>query len=239
MKKVISFLFIFIILVGCGPEKYYRFVVREGDSIQRIAEDINLNDKNLKRFAEYNNIPTNEILSGGMRVNIPEDILSDEWREIFRKYSKARVYSSKEDYQKAETLYREIEVKGVLLPEMMYDMALVYLNQGIYEKSFRYLLDVLDEFPDDTDVLFTLGMAYYNSGLLIKSAEIFKQGQKLDTNGSIHFGLSLVQMDMGDYSSAYENISKTLDLMDKEHPLYQRVEKYNKILKKELGITDE
>lgn len=239
MNGIISRIFtllilVFLLTVACGPTRYYHLVVREGDTIEKVSRRMNLNVDKAREFASFNEKQIDENLPGGYRLRVPEDILSDEWRKVFIDYGLARAYSSKGEFARAEMLFRDIMMGGRLIPEMEYELALVLLNQKKTDEAIKYIVRLKEIFPEDDDIYYTLGLSYYDRGLLIRAREILKEGLAYDGVGKVHYGLAMVEMDMEEYEDAHQHILRALELLGEGHPLYERAREYEEIIKVEL-----
>ena len=143
-----------------------------------------------------------------------------------------------QSYSAAESCYSELLQKRPKWIQPYINMARVYLNSKVPEKAYPYLLKAAEIDAHNIDVLYYLGIYYYDVKeysiaiqYLQKSLDIdFNQSDGHLTLGSAYYRAGLYRQALEEFTIGYEMDSSQINALFDQALVYMELEEYDKAL---------
>ena len=98
-------------------------------------------------------------------------------------------------------------------PKMLFNLAIIYKNQGKLDLAKSHLIRYLQNFGEDDVAYHQLGLIYYKMGIISFAAKYFKKSiEKNPNNFGYYRHLGALYFDSGRYSEALEIFKQSLKL---------------------------
>ena len=98
-------------------------------------------------------------------------------------------------------------------PKMLFNLAIIYKNQGQLDLAKSHLIRYLQNFGEDDVAYHQLGLIYYKMGIFSFAAKYFKKSiEKNPNNFGYYMRLGALYSDSGRYSEALEMFQQSLRL---------------------------
>jgi len=98
-------------------------------------------------------------------------------------------------------------------PKMLFNLAIIYKNQGQLDLAKSHLIRYLQNFGEDDVAYHQLGLIYYKMGIISFAAKYFKKSiEKNPNNFGYYMHLGTLYFDSGRYSEALEMFQQSLKL---------------------------
>ena len=98
-------------------------------------------------------------------------------------------------------------------PKMLFNLAIIYKNQGQLDLAKSHLIRYLQNFGEDDVAYHQLGLIYYKMGIISFAAKYFKKSiEKNPNNFGYYMHLGALYFDSGRYSEALEMFKQSLKL---------------------------
>ena len=98
-------------------------------------------------------------------------------------------------------------------PKMLFNLAIIYKNQGQLDLAKSHLIRYLQNFGEDDVAYHQLGLIYYKMGIISFAAKYFKKSiEKNPNNFGYYMRLGALYFDSGRYSEALEMFQQSLKL---------------------------
>ena len=98
-------------------------------------------------------------------------------------------------------------------PKMLFNLAIIYKNQGQLDLAKSHLIRYLQNFGEDDVAYHQLGLIYYKMGIISSAAKYFKKLIKKNPNNfGYYMRLGALYFDSGRYSEALEMFQQSLKL---------------------------
>ena len=98
-------------------------------------------------------------------------------------------------------------------PKMLFNLAIIYKNQGQLDLAKSHLIRYLQNFGEDDVAYHQLGIIYYKMGIISFAAKYFKKSiEKNPNNFGYYRHLGALYFDSGRYSEALEMFQQSLKL---------------------------
>ena len=98
-------------------------------------------------------------------------------------------------------------------PKMLFNLAIIYKNQGKLDLAKSHLIRYLQNFSEDDVAYHQLGLIYYKMGIISFAAKYFKKSiEKNPNNFGYYMHLGTLYFDSGRYSEALEIFQQSLKL---------------------------
>ena len=98
-------------------------------------------------------------------------------------------------------------------PKMLFNLAIIYKNQGQLDLAKSHLIRYLQNFGEDDVAYHQLGLIYYKMGIFSFAAKYFKKSiEKNPNNFGYYMRLGAIYLDSGRYSEALEMFQQSLRL---------------------------
>ena len=106
-----------------------------------------------------------------------------------------------------------IDDKVQASPKMLFNLAIIYKNQGQLDLAKAHLIRYLQNFGEDDVAYHQLGLIYYKMGIISFAAKYFKKSIEKDPNiYGYYMHLGSLYFDSGRYSEALEIFKQSLKL---------------------------
>ena len=125
------------------------------------------------------------------------------------KYNLANFYSDRQDFVKAEKLYKaSIEGDNLFYPAKS-NLALLYYNQGKLNEAETLYLDLINNHKEYTDGYYQLGLLYAEQKRYKEAAEYLeKAAVQSNANDRIYYNLGLIYQYLNDDKNAEASLLK-------------------------------
>ena len=105
------------------------------------------------------------------------------------------------------------EITKSKFPEIIKNIALIYVQNGENEKALQAMTVARAESPDDLNLLLTEASVHYKMGDINKSEELYRFAvDKNPSNPELYFNLGVVNSDIKDYVQAKKYYLKAIEL---------------------------
>ncbi len=140
------------------------------------------------------------VILSGCETGVPPEKVADIY------YNLGNAYFELEKYALAVTAYLNALALDDSLPQAGYNLARVHIESGDYEKGLAALSDLLEEDPDNSLVLSTIGWTYYLRSEYEKALETFElilERTPSDKHGLYNAAVLSLKMDRKERSLEY------------------------------------
>ena len=138
-------------------------------------------------------------------------------------------FNLKEDFRKANKIYRKILLHNPHLPLVLFNLGSNLLSLGKFEEAKLYLKESSQLYPSNKDVYFLLGRAYARENNLEKASEMFEIAITLEPNfAEAHINLALLWTIRDNSDIAISHLEKAIKLGNR-NPLVSKLSKLYKI----------
>ena len=98
-------------------------------------------------------------------------------------------------------------------PEIVKNIALIYVSQGNNEKALEAMKDARAESPDDVNLLLSEANVYFKMGNTEKFSELLQEATKMDPkNAELQYNLGVISADSGKTDEAKAYYEKAIEL---------------------------
>ncbi|MBU3822340.1 tetratricopeptide repeat protein [Flavobacteriaceae bacterium XHP0103] len=98
-------------------------------------------------------------------------------------------------------------------PEIVKNVALIYVSQGNNEKAIAAIQDAKEESPDDINLILSEANIYYKMGDTEKFKSLLQKATDLDPNNAeLQYNLGVISGESGDVEGAKKYYKKTIEL---------------------------
>jgi len=113
------------------------------------------------------------------------------------------------------------EITKSKFPEIIKNIALIYVQNGDNEKALQAMTVARAEAPDDLNLLLTEASVHYKMGDINKSEELYRFAvDKNPSNPELYFNLGVVNSDIKDYDQAKKYYLKAIELKPEYNDAY-------------------
>lgn len=98
-------------------------------------------------------------------------------------------------------------------PEIVKNVALIYVSQGNNEKAIAAIQDAKEESPDDINLILSEANIYYKMGDTEKFKSLLEKATQMDPNNAeLQYNLGVISGESGDIEGAKKYYKKTIEL---------------------------
>ena len=167
------------------------------------AVNAKLYDRSLVMYEELRSLGYTGIETNYLATNVETQVEEQFGSKLLRDLSlKAKTHINPKD-----------EITKSKFPEIIKNIALIYVQNGENEKALQAMAVARAEAPDDLNLLLTEANVHYKMGDINKSEELYKFAvDKNPLNPELYFNLGVVNSDIKDYDQARKYYLKAIEL---------------------------
>ena len=167
------------------------------------AVNAKMYDRSLAMYEELRSLGYTGIEKNYLATNIETQVEEMFGSKVLRDVSvKSKSHTNPKD-----------EITKSKFPEIIKNIALIYVQNGNNEKALEAMAIARVEDPDNLDLLLTEASVHYNTGDVNKSEELYKFAvDKNPLNPELYYNLGVVSSDIKDYDQAKKYYLKAIEL---------------------------
>jgi len=128
-------------------------------------------------------------------------------------YLKGVAFDRKGDEDRALKHFQQVRPKSKFYQNAAVHISFLYQEQGKIKEAIDFLKQVIQNVPDNPELMIYLGSFYEETGELAKALETLKQGIKIDPdNSKLHFRLGIVYDKLGRKDDSIETMKTVIKL---------------------------